>query len=528
MSKYNLLILTPDQYRADYVGAYGHSTIGTSNIDRLAAEGVRFESCYCPAPLCGPSRISFTTSMRFSEHNRRNYWSTIDYNVPNLVSSLKGDGYRTGMFGKNHLFLYDQLSEAWDELHERCLGNYDDHPKSVRSYSSFELEKDHPYNITSKLADETIDFIGRNPEDKPFFCWVNWQDPHPAFTCPEPYATMFDPAEVELPPNWTGKTEGKPVRLENWRINSKAHQCTEDDAKKAIATYMGQCRYVDDQVGRITEYLEEIGQLENTIILFFSDHGELLGDFGVFHKLPLFYESLTRIPLIIRYPESLQVDPYTFEGLTELVDIAPTLLEALDVPVPQSMVGDSLHSKVLAGDGTGRDSVLVEAGLQIPTYPKPVPGANHRAPEVPNSFGPGAMVHDGRYKLSMYSDDVHELYDLKTDPYEMRNLYGLEEYRDVQSRMMELMVRRQLSVGVRPDGEWTGPGVDVRRNPPECRETTWEKEEFFRKPEKEFTADNEESKHISNEHKKRRKVIDISGKERTSAKDMMAEEPGAK
>jgi len=297
MKKFNLLILTPDQYRADYIGCYGHPSIGTTHIDRLAQEGVRFDRCYCSSPLCGPSRISFATSMRFSEHNRRNYWSTINYHVPNLVSSLKNDGYRTGMFGKNHLFLYDQLHEAWDELHERCLGNYDNHPQYTRSHSAFPLEDDHHYNITSLLADETIDFIERNPADQPFFCWVNWQDPHPAFTCPEPYASMFDPAAIKLPKNWMRKTEGKPVRLDNWRINSRSHECSDEEARKAIAMYMGQCRYVDDQVGKIMQSLERMGQLENTIILFWGDHGELLGDFGVFHKLSLFYESLTRIPV---------------------------------------------------------------------------------------------------------------------------------------------------------------------------------------------------------------------------------------
>ena len=482
MKKHNLLILTPDQYRADYVGCYGHPSIGTSQIDRLADEGVRFDRCYCSSPLCAPSRISFATSMRMSEHNRRNYWSTIDYHVPNLVSSLKNGGYRTGMFGKNHLFLYDQLDEAWDELHERCLGNYDDHPHYTRSYSAFTLEDDHHYNITSKLSDEAIGFIERNPEDQPFFCWVNWQDPHPAFTCPEPYATMFDPADVELPKNWTRQTGDKPVRLDNWRVNSRAHECTEEEAKKAIATYMGQCRYVDDQVGKIVKYLEVTGQLENTVILFWGDHGELLGDFGAFHKLPLFYESLTRIPVIIRYPRSMNVSPYTFDGLVEGVDLAPTLLDSLKIRVPQSMVGESVYEKILAGDGTGRQSVLVEAGLQIPTAQAPVPGANHRAPEVPNSFGPGSMVSDGRYKLSMYSDDTHELYDLQADPYEMNNLYGDPVYKEVQSRMMELLVRRQLGVGVRPDGEWTGPSIDVRRSPPEARETAWEREELYKRP----------------------------------------------
>lgn len=481
LSKFNLLILTPDQYRADYVGCYGHETIGTSNIDRLAEEGVRFDRCYCAAPLCGPSRISFATSLRLSEHGRRNYWSCIDYKVPNIVRSLNGVDYRTGMFGKNHLFLYDQLQDAWDEVHEICLGNYDDHPAYKKSYSAFALEKDHPYNITSQLTDEAIDFMERNEDGKPFLCWVNWQDPHPAFTCPEPYASMFKPEDVKLPANWTKQTVDKPRRLKNWRVNSQMNTCSEADARRAMAMYMGQCRYVDDQIGRIMAFLEQSGQLDNTIVVFLSDHGELLGDFGVFHKLPVFYECLTRIPVIIRYPKGT-VKPFVFEGLVEQVDLAPTIMDAMGVVVPQSMVGQSLHQRILRQDGTGRASVLVEGGLQIPTPDEPVGGVHHRAPEVPNSFGPGAMVTDGRYKLSMYSDDRHELYDLETDPHEMNNLYGKVAYVSVQQRMMELLIQRTLGAGVRPAGEWTGDGIDMRRNPPEGRESEWELPELVKGP----------------------------------------------
>jgi len=476
-----LLILTPDQYRADYLGCYGHRTIGTTNIDRLAKEGVRFDRCYCAAPLCGPSRISFATSMRFSEHQRRNYWSCIDYNVPNLVSAIRDNGYRAGMFGKNHLFLYDQLSEAWDELHEICLGNYDEHPEYEHSYSAFELAKDHPYNTTALLADEAIDFIKRCEDENSFLCWVNWQDPHPAFTCPEPYASMFKPEDIELPASWTKESPRKPRKLNNWRINSRAHQCSSIEAKKAIAMYMGQCRYVDDQVGRIMTALEQTSKLDDTIVVFTSDHGELLGDFGVFHKLPVFYECLTRLPVIVRYPKGM-VEPFCFGGLVEQVDLAPTILEALGIRIPQSMVGRSWHKAICRGDGQGRTSVLVEAGLQIPTNEGPVPGANCREPAAPNSFGPGAMVSDGRYKLSMYSDDSHELYDLKTDPHETKNLYEQDEFKEVQARMTELLVRRTLSVGVRPDGIWAGPGIDVRRNPPEGRDEKWRAAEMTKKP----------------------------------------------
>lgn len=470
--KPNLLILTPDQYRADYISCYGHKTIQTSNIDRLASEGVRFDRCYCSAPLCGPSRISFATSLRFSEHGRRNYWSCIDYGVPNLIKSLKEEGFRTGMFGKNHLFLYDQLENIWDELHEICLGNYDQHPDYKRAYSSFVLDDEHEYNITAKLTDEAIDFINRCSSETPFLCWVNWQDPHPAYTCPQPYASMFKPDKIQLPPNWTRETTDKPQKLENWRINSFANECSEEQARKAIAMYMGQCRYIDDQVGRLYSYLEESSQIDNTIILFFSDHGELIGDFGVFHKLPLFYECLTRIPVIIRYPNK-KVKPFCFDGLVEEVDIVPTILEAMGCYIPQSMVGISWHSNIYNKINIGRENVLVEAGLQTPTSSNTLKDVLQKAPFAPNSFGPGAMVSDGRYKLSIYHDDHSELYDLKEDQYEINNLYDKKNYEKIQARLTETLVKRLLGVGVRPNGPWKEDCIDMRNNPPESRSPSW-------------------------------------------------------
>lgn len=465
----NLLILCPDQLRADYLGCYGHPAVGTSNIDGLASEGVRFDRAYCAAPLCGPSRISFVTSTRFSEHNHRSYGSTIDYGVPNLVRSLKDAGYRAAMFGKNHCFNSDQLPGIWDELDEICLGNYDDHPKYQRSFDAFPLEPDHPYNITARLADETIDFIRRQKSGEPFLVWTNWQDPHPAFTCPEPYFSMFSPDHIELPPMYReGGGTNKPRRLSNWQANSQAAEATDDDIRRVRAAYMGQVRYIDDSVGRILDALAETGRDADTMVVFLSDHGELLGDHGAFHKIGVFYECLTRIPVIIRHPD--RVYRGVFGGLVEEVDLAPTMLEALGVPRPASFVGESLHLPLVDGKGAGgradgRATVLVETGLQAPTWPGPF-GENQKAPFAPNNFGPGAMVTDGRYKLSIYSDDVCELYDLESDPRELHNRYEDERLRDVRNRLTLELCRRLLSVGVRDVGLcWPDPYGDPREAP---------------------------------------------------------------
>jgi len=458
----NVLILCPDQLRADYLSCYGHPTIGTANIDRLASEGVRLDRAYCAAPLCGPSRISFVTSTRMSEHGHRNYGSTIDYGVPNLVRSLKESGYRTAMFGKNHCFNAERMPQIWDELHEVCAGNYDDHPRYKRSFDAFPMEPDYPFNLTGLLADEAIGFLQK--ADGPFLLCVNWQDPHPAFTCPEPYFSMFGPDTIELPPMYReGGGTGKPRRLTNWQVNSQASEATDDEIRRAIAAYMGQVRYVDDSVGRILDALAQSGHDKDTLVVFVSDHGELLGNQGAFHKIGVFYECLTRIPVIVRHPDRLYRG--AFEGLVEEVDLAPTILEACGIDRQPTFVGESLHQRLVDGRQDGRETVLVEAGMQAPTWPGPF-GENQKAPFMPNNFGPGAMVSDGRYKLSVYSDDTCELYDLETDPQELHNRFEDMSLRDVRERLTLELCRRLLGVGVRDVGlRWPGPSGDPREMP---------------------------------------------------------------
>ena len=466
MSKINLLVITPDQLRSDYIGCYGHPTIETRHIDRLASEGVRFENCYCQSPLCAPSRISFATSSYVGEHGCRNYWSTIDPRVPNLVTALKASGYRTGMFGKNHLFTYDKLSEVWDAIHEVCLGNYDDHPNYEKAFSSFEMEADHEYNQTAKLTEETMQFMRES--ETPFFAWVNYQDPHPAFACPKPYKSLFEPGEVAIPKTFSQyDREQQPQRNEVWRRHSQMDTCSEEDMRNAIATYMGQVRYVDDSVGRILKFLEETGLSKNTVVVFFSDHGELLGDYRMTHKLPVFYDCLAKIPVIIRHPEG-RWEGQTFAGLCEEVDLTPTILEALGAKIPQTMVGRSWVSDLDQGIDTGKETILCEAGGGALTVTEPIEGLKIKAPMLPTSLGPGAMVRKADWKLSVYFDDRCELFNIAEDPLELKNRFGDPSCERIQNELTLELLKRVVGVKVRDvelDWDKSSHPVDSRFEP---------------------------------------------------------------
>jgi len=220
---------------------------------------------------------------------------------------------------------------------------------------------------------------------------------------------------------------------------------------------MGQVRYVDDAVGRLLQVLEETGRDRDTLVVFFADHGDLLGDQGSWHKIGVFYECLTRIPVIIRHPEGLYRG--VFSGLVEEVDLAPTILEACGLPRPLSFVGASLHQRITQHRmslADGRSTALVETGTQAPTWPGPF-GQPQKAPFSPNNFGTGAMITDGRYKLSIYHDDDSELYDLQTDPGELDNHFDDPDLREVRERLTLELCRRLLGVGVRDIGQVAWP-----------------------------------------------------------------------
>ena len=251
-------------------------------------------------------------------------------------------------------------------------------------------------------------------------------------------------------------------------MHSEADTCTEAEMRQAIAHYMGQVRYVDDSVGRIMQSLEDNGLMDNTVVLFFSDHGELLGDYGMFHKLPVFYDSLTHIPAILYAPGVTHAGD-RFTGLVEEVDLAPTLLKILDLPVPPTMCGKALDKALAERDYTGRENVLCEAGGGAPTWHKPDESLKIVAPFEPTSFGPGAMLRTGKYMISVYGDDNCELFDLEKDPLECRNVWDDPAYSAVRSELTEKLFKRVLSVKVRDTGRmrWDKDAypVDVRFEP---------------------------------------------------------------
>ncbi len=447
VKKYNIVIINPDQMRWDYMTPNGHPFIETKHLSRFAERGTNFQQAFTACPMCGPSRTSVVTGRYPSEHGVRNYVGRMHPDHPNLFQSLEKAGYHRALYGKDHITLKDSIGVHYDEGEDICIGNMDEHSSYEYSWSSGELDATCPWNLTGRLTTAGLDYIKRRTRtSSPFFLTLNYQDPHPYFTAPEPYASLFSPDQFELPENFRrGPVDGEPNRMETWREHSNSRCATEENFKEAMAMYCGQIRHVDDQVGRVFQTLEDHGILDETIVLFWSDHGEFIGDYGVTHKMAAFYDSMVRIPMILwdpsgRIPQGVNAD------IVEAMDVFATVLDLCGVEQPEGSRAYSL----LQEDYQPRADAYAEGGLLIAPPGEAISGVSLMAPHSPTQFGPGSMLRTKKWKLCSHSHDCWELYDLENDPCEARNLYNDPEQASVVRTLTARLVQRMLCHGQAP------------------------------------------------------------------------------
>lgn len=449
----NIVIVNPDQMRWDYCTHMGHPFIGTRHLSRLADMGTAFSHAFVANPMCAPSRVSFVTGTYPMEHGVRDYGPGIEATRPNALHNLGQAGYLRALHGKDHVLRVrsggpQAIGALYDEGENICLGSLSDHPDNHASYASGPLAADSRWNITGRLTTAGIDFIRRQARaERPFFLTLNYQDPHPYFCCPEPYASLFSPSQFCLPANFRHEVDPRePRRLTLWREHSRHLEASEEEMLALMAIYCGQIRYVDDQLGRVLDALTELDLLDRTIVLFWSDHGEYLNDFGVTHKQAAFYECLMRVPMVMWDPTG-RLMRGTIGNLVEAMDIMATLLDLAGVPQPAGSRARSL----VAPDYVPRTDVFADAGLYSLPPELPVPGLRLRAAEPPTAYGPGAMLRTQTHKLCVSACDVTELYDLQVDPCETTNLAGDPAHASLQLSLTSRLMNRMLCMGQAPE-----------------------------------------------------------------------------
>ncbi len=429
MQRPNILWYCTDQQRFDTIGALGNSYVKTPLIDQLVREGVAFTHAYCQSPICTPSRSSFLTGLYPSRvHNTRNGNESFPSYPPVITKLISESGYDCGLVGKFH------LQSAGRRTEPRIDDGYDywmfshaprDDWESGHDYASWVAERGadldalraRPQRVPTELHQTTwasecaIEFISAKREN-PWLLSVNIYDPHPPFIPPQQYADQFDAAELPGPYFQESDLEQQ-QRLAAADFQGKVQSPAAHDARQKQALYYAMIAQIDDQFGRIVAALDETGQRQNTVIIFTSDHGEALGDHGLFEKGCRFYEGLVRVPLIFQWPGHFAA-PLRSAALVELIDLTATIVELAGLPQPDYMQGKSL----------------------LPILEGRVPSDRHRDfvrceyfDALDSSFTGGTgtyatMYRDSRYKLSIYHGlGIGELYDLEDDPWEFNNLW---------------------------------------------------------------------------------------------------------
>ncbi|MCB0184671.1 MAG: sulfatase-like hydrolase/transferase, partial [Caldilineaceae bacterium] len=337
----NVIIIMTDQQRADLSKREGFPLDTTPFLDSLATEGIWFNRAYTTIPACAPARVSMLTGRYPSATRVRTNHNLEDATYSkDLFTVFREQGYQTALIGKNHTYLTaedvdfwyganhlsaedDQANPAYQAFHEFMRST---HFEAALTATPFPLEVQFPYRIVSKAQD----WVGERVEaEQPFFLWLSFPEPHNPYQVPEPYYSLFPPET--LPPTLTDESAlaTKGFKYE-WCRHSfeKAFPDFAEHMPRARANYMGLLRLLDDQIERFVTYLEEAGLRDDTIILFLSDHGDFVGEYGLMRKGPELPEVLTRIPFSICGPGiPAQTQPHAAH--VSIADILPTLCDAI-------------------------------------------------------------------------------------------------------------------------------------------------------------------------------------------------------
>ena len=447
----NVLWICTDQQRHDTIRSLGNPYINTPCIDSLVGEGVAFTQAYAQSPVCTPSRAAFMTGRYPRTTKCRQNGQALPPNEKLVSRLFSDDGYTCGLAGKLHLatcangvaeariddgysvfhwshhpqpdwpenaytqWLYTK-GTSWEEVYGGASTDYIKHGVPEE------------YNQTTWCADSAIEFI-HEQNGAPWFFSYNCFAPHHPFDPPEEFLARYNPDDMPLPKARPDELETKTTYQQldgkfshNDPEGYDITKMTDRDKREVTAAYYAMVELIDKQVGRMVAALEETGQLENTIVIFMSDHGEMLGDHGLFLKGPHFYDEAVRVPLIISWKDRFAAD-LRADCLMELIDITPTLLEAAEIDVPKTIQGRSLMPILLSQREAGhhRDYVFSEY---------------YNAWTHKHSYA--SMLRTREEKIVVYhGTDQGELYDLKNDPDEFENLWNSPEHTKGKLRLMK-------------------------------------------------------------------------------------------
>jgi arylsulfatase A-like enzyme len=488
----NVLLITSDQHHFSCLGSV-NAKLQTPALDRLAAEGMRFERAYCNNPVCSPSRSTMITGQYPSWHGCWTIGVKLGEDVPTVGDVFRENGYFTALLGKAHFqplrseenqvsletpdkfrdlafwrgftgpwygFDWVQLNrnhgdEAWAGQHyglwleEKGCTSWEDYfagggspkEKLKKRQGAWDLPEELHYSVF--VADKTIEAIHKaQADDKPFFAWASFADPHPPYVVPEPWASLYDPNDMtpgsltpgehtHNPPHF-GETQKTSPDFSHWQESGygnhgfHSHLTPEEQQKKDLAIYYGMISLMDREIGRILDELDKRGLAEDTLVVFSTDHGHFLGQHGLWYKGAFHYEDLLRLPFLARWPGKIPAGEVS-SALQALIDLPETFLDACQIPIPGQMQGVSQLPVWTGAQESARDSVITEFRHQ------------------PTKLHLRTFITE-RYKLTLYrSETFGELFDLQDDPSELHNRFADPSYATVKAQLMEQWLQAEIS-----------------------------------------------------------------------------------
>jgi choline-sulfatase len=433
-----------DQLAAQWLPVYGFGAIHAPRIGEIASRGVVFDAAYCPFPLCAPSRAAMLAGRHASRIGVYDNAAELPATVPTLVHHLRGAGYRTLLSGKMHFVGPDQLHgferRLTTDIYPASADWVPDWSRDVSDalpwYHTMEsvvtparcvasMQTDYDDEVCFQAVRAVRD-LARDGDGDPFLLVASFTNPHDPWEIPGRYWDLYDDAAVAPPavPALADEELDPHSRRLRAMCGADRVELTDEQIRHARHGYYAAISYLDERIGEILDALRETGLDESTWIVLTADHGEFLGERGLWYKMS-FLDPSARVPLIVRPPGGDVARRVS--APVSLLDLGPTLLElaglGADAVLGAQMDGASLAPLLDGASVRGRPPVICEYHAEGVT-------------------APAAMIRDGAFKLIVCETDPDQLYDLHNDPAELTNLAGNPSYADVVARLRAALERR--------------------------------------------------------------------------------------
>ncbi len=428
-----VVVIMTDTQRTDMLGCYGNPGMKTPSLDRLAAQGVRFDQAYTCQPVCGPARSAMFTG---TYPHSNGVWANsmaLGANVKTIGQRLQDNGIHTGYVGKWHLdggdyFGLGRCPEGWDPAYWYDMRNYLEElseEERVRSRDpSLNQDPDLTEDFTfgHRCSNRAIDFLAEH-HDEDFFLVVSYDEPHHPFICPKPFSEMYEDYVFPKSENVYDTLENKPAHQHAW-AGERLQQ--DKDALEIMHPYFFGCNsFVDYEIGRVIEAIDRYAP--DTLVIYTSDHGDFLASHSLTGKGAAMYDEITNIPFIVRWPDHTPAGAVCTHPVSH-IDLVPTIMEAMGLPIPKLLEGQSMLPTFEDPEVRPNDTIFMEFGRYEIDH---------------DSFGgfqPIRAAFDGRYKLVINLLTTDELYDLTEDPEEMVNLIASPEHTTIRDQLHDAIL----------------------------------------------------------------------------------------